>query len=88
MSSNLTARAKQNLLVVSKIKKYFNETVNEMVNNVTWPTWKELQSNTIIVVVASILISLFIFVMDFGFGIVGGADSSWKGVLGFIYRMF
>ena len=45
-----------------------------MVHNVTWPTWKELQSNTIIVVVASVLISLFIFVMDFGFGIVGGAD--------------
>jgi len=73
---------------VSKIKEYFNETVNEMVHNVTWPTWKELQSNTIIVVVASVLISLFIFAMDFGFGIVGGADSSWKGVLGFIYRMF
>ena len=73
---------------MSKIKEYFNETVNEMVHNVTLPTLKELQSNTIIVVVASVLISLFIFVMDFGFGIVGGSDSSWKGVLGFIYRMF
>ena len=73
---------------MSKIKEYFNETVNEMVHNVTWPTWKELQSNTIIVVIASVIISLFIFVMDFGFGIVGGADSSWKGALGFIYRMF
>lgn len=73
---------------MSKIKEYINDTVNEMVHNVTWPTWKELQSSTIIVVVASIIISLFIFVMDFGFGIVGGTDSSWKGVLGFIYRMF
>jgi preprotein translocase subunit SecE len=73
---------------VSKIKEYLNETVTEMVHNVTWPTWKELQSNTIIVVVASVIISLFIFVMDFGFGIVGNSESSWRGVLGFIYDMF
>ena len=59
-----------------------------MVHNVTWPTWKELQSNTIIVVVASVIISLFIFVMDFGFGITGDEDSAWKGALGFIYDMF
>ena len=73
---------------MSKFKEYISETVNEMVHNVTWPTWKELQSNTIIVVVASIIISLFIFVMDFGFGIVGDAESKWRGVLGFIYHMF
>ena len=59
-----------------------------MVHNVTWPTWKELQSNTIIVVVASVIISLFIFVMDFGFGITGDKDSTLKGALGFIYDMF
>lgn len=59
-----------------------------MVHEVTWPTWKELQSSTIIVVVASIIISLFIFVMDFGFGIVGNQQSGWKGLLGFIYNMF
>jgi preprotein translocase subunit SecE len=73
---------------VSKIREYINETVNEMVHNVTWPTWKELQSNTIIVVIASVIISLFIFVMDFGLGIVGDSSSSWKGALGFIYDMF
>jgi preprotein translocase subunit SecE len=73
---------------VSKFKEYINETVTEMVHNVTWPTWKELQSNTIIVVVASVIISLFIFVMDFGFGITGDKTSAWKGALGFIYDMF
>jgi preprotein translocase subunit SecE len=73
---------------VSKIKNYFSETVNEMVHNVSWPTWKELQSNTIIVMVASIIISLFIFVMDFGFGITGTSQSVWKGAMGFIYGMF
>ena len=73
---------------MSKVKEYINETVTEMVHRVTWPTWKELQSNTIIVVVASVLIALCIFVMDFIFGITGDKDSFWKGLLGFIYKMF
>ena len=72
---------------MSKVKEYLNETVTEMVHRVTWPTWKELQSNTIIVVIASVLIALSIFVMDFVFGI-NGSDSSWKGLLGLIYKMF
>ncbi len=73
---------------MSKVKEYINETVTEMVHRVTWPTWKELQSNTIIVVVASVLLSLIIFAMDFVFGITGDKDSFWKGVLGMIYKMF
>jgi preprotein translocase subunit SecE len=73
---------------VSKVRQYFTDTVNEMVHNVTWPTWKELQSNTIIVVVASVIIALLIFAMDFTFGITGEKDSFWKGVMGFIYGMF
>jgi len=59
-----------------------------MVHQVTWPTWKELQNNTILVVVASVLISLVIFAMDFTFGITGEENSFWKGVLGFIYGSF
>jgi preprotein translocase subunit SecE len=73
---------------VSKVKEYFTETVNEMMHNVSWPTWKELQSNTIIVVVASVIIALIIFGMDFAFGITGDSKSFWKGALGFIYGMF
>ncbi|MDP4865945.1 MAG: preprotein translocase subunit SecE [Crocinitomicaceae bacterium] len=87
MGSNPTARAKKTI-EVSKVKEYFSETVNEMVHNVTWPTWKELQSNTIIVVVASVIIALIIFVMDFAFGISGDPKAFWKGALGFIYGMF
>jgi preprotein translocase subunit SecE len=78
----------QNLKTVSKVKEYINETVNEMVHNVTWPTWKELQSNTIIVVVASVIFALLIFAMDFIFGITGDTKSLWQGVMGFIYRLF
>ncbi|MES2798898.1 MAG: preprotein translocase subunit SecE [Bacteroidota bacterium] len=73
---------------MSKIVNYFTETVNEMVHNVTWPTWKELQANTIVVVVASVIIALIIFGMDFAFGITGDTKSTWKGALGFIYGMF
>ena len=72
---------------MSKVKEYFSETVTEMAHRVTWPTWKELQSNTIIVVVASVLIAITIFVMDFVFGITGDNGSTWKGLLGFIYNL-
>ena len=73
---------------MSKFKTYIDETVNEMLHHVSWPTWKELQSNTIIVVVASMIFALLIFVMDFAFGISGEEKSVWKGLLGFIYNMF
>jgi len=75
---------------MSKVKEYFNETVTEMVHRVTWPTWKELQSNTIIVVVASVLISLIIFAMDFIFGVRAEEEGGmfWRGVIGFVYHWF
>ena len=57
---------------MAKVKAYLLDTYNEMVHKVTWPKWKELQSNTILVVVASVILSLFIFAMDFAFGIQGG----------------
>jgi preprotein translocase subunit SecE len=69
---------------MSKIKAYFEDTYYEMMHKVTWPTWKELQSYSIIVLVASVIFSLAIFVMDFVFGINSGA---WKGVLGYYYGM-
>ena len=40
-----------------------------MTQNVSWPTWKELQSNALIVVVASVIFSLIVFVMDTVVGI-------------------
>jgi preprotein translocase subunit SecE len=74
---------------VSKIKNYINETVNEMVHNVTWPTWKELQNHAIIVVIASVIIAILIFAMDFVFGNNSSTkDPLWEGVLGFLYNMF
>jgi len=50
-----------------KINTYFKESYNELVHKVTWPSWKELQSSALIVMVASIIIALVIFVMDLAF---------------------
>ena len=36
----------------------------------------------------SVTDALTIFVMDFTFGINGGKDSLWQGLLGFIYKTF
>ena len=43
---------------------YIKESYNELVNKVTWPTWPNLLASSRVVVVASIIIALIIFVMD------------------------
>jgi preprotein translocase subunit SecE len=50
-----------------KLKLYFQEAYDELIHKVTWPTWKELQSSALVVMVASLIISLVIFVMDLSF---------------------
>ena len=50
-----------------KFKSYFKEAFNELVHKVSWPTWPELQNSTIVVMVASLIIALVIFAMDFSF---------------------
>jgi preprotein translocase subunit SecE len=50
-----------------KLKLYFQEAYDELVHKVTWPTWKELQSSALVVMVASLIISLVIFAMDLSF---------------------
>lgn len=52
---------------MSKIKAYFEDTTNELVHKTSWPTWAELQSSAIVVLVASAIIALLVFVMDYGF---------------------
>jgi preprotein translocase subunit SecE len=77
---------------VAGIRAYFEETVNELVNKVSWPTQKELQSSAIIVLVTSMIFALFVFLMDYVFGIrpVGklspDAGFVWRGILGFFYN--
>jgi len=50
---------------MERIRLYILESYNELVNKVTWPTWSNLQSSTIVVIVASLILTAIIFVMDF-----------------------
>jgi preprotein translocase subunit SecE len=52
---------------MSKIGNYIAETRNELVNKVSWPTWPELQSSAIVVMISSVIIALVVFGMDFVF---------------------
>jgi len=55
---------------MNKIKAYFSDSYNELVNKVSWPTWNELQSSAIIVLVASLIIGLVVFGMDSVFQLI------------------
>lgn len=74
---------------MASFKTYLSESYNELMNKVSWPTWKELQSSAIVVLVSALILSLIIFVMDFVIGAqnMGATDTGfWKGMLGFIYK--
>ncbi|HON19304.1 MAG TPA: preprotein translocase subunit SecE [Salinivirgaceae bacterium] len=61
---------------MKKIREYLGLVYDEMLNKVTWPKWSELQNSTIVVMVASIIIALLIFLMDTAFsGLMRGIYS-------------
>ena len=49
---------------MNKVANYFKESYKELMEKVTWPTWSELQQSTVIVLVATILITVLVAVMD------------------------
>ncbi|MGB4205751.1 MAG: preprotein translocase subunit SecE [Bacteroidales bacterium] len=49
------------------LKTYINESYDELVHKVSWPTWSELQSSAIVVSVASLIIALVVYLMDKSF---------------------
>jgi len=49
---------------VNKVANYFKESYKELMEKVTWPTWSELRQSTVIVLVATILITVLVAVMD------------------------
>ncbi|GHV67063.1 protein translocase subunit SecE [Bacteroidia bacterium] len=61
-----------------KVAVYFREVYNELVHKVSWPSWPELQSSAIVVMIASVIIALGVFVMDFIF----------RHLMSFIYSIF
>jgi preprotein translocase subunit SecE len=52
---------------MKRLISYIKGAYNELVHKVTWPTFKELQSSTIIVMVASVIIAVVILCMDLAF---------------------
>jgi preprotein translocase subunit SecE len=63
---------------MNKITTYFRESYRELLEKVTWPSWTQLQQATVIVLVATILITLITWLMDL-------VSST---VLHFIYSLF
>lgn len=63
---------------MKKFINYVKECYNELVNKVTWPTWKELQSSAVVVSIASLIIALVVYLMD----------KSFEALLEAFYRIF
>ncbi|NLJ82329.1 MAG: preprotein translocase subunit SecE [Bacteroidales bacterium] len=72
---------------MKKIVGYFKDSYYELTQKVTWPAWDELQNSAIVVSIASLIIALIVFAMDFTFGIqkISFGQFIWKGLLGFLY---
>ena len=49
---------------MEKIQLYLRESYQELVKNVSWPTWANLQGNATAVVVAVLLLAVIVFFMD------------------------
>jgi preprotein translocase subunit SecE len=51
---------------MNKISAYFRDSYYELTEKVTWPNWLQLQQSTIIVLIATVIITLMVAAMDFG----------------------
>ena len=63
---------------MNKISAYFKDSYQELTERVTWPTWLQLQQSTLIVLVATVIITGIVWVMD----------SSTHFLFKFIYSLF
>lgn len=63
---------------MNKITAYVRDSYKELMHKVTWPTWNELQQSTMIVLIATIIITAIVWVMD----------TISQGVMEFIYSLF
>jgi preprotein translocase subunit SecE len=61
-----------------KIKIYFQETWNELIHKVSWPTWSDLQNSAVVVMIGTVIISLIVFAMDLSF----------RNIMEMIYSLF
>ena len=52
---------------MSKVKGYIDETVEEMRNKVSWPSYSELQNSSVLVLIGSLIFALVVGAMDLVF---------------------
>ena len=50
-----------------KFINYLKESYVELTKKTTWPTWEKLQSSAILVMIATVILSVAIWVIDFAF---------------------
>ena len=63
-SSSLSTRAKNNRTMFKNFFHNCKESYNELVHKTTWPSGKELSSSAVIVLVASLMIAVVVYLMD------------------------
>jgi len=49
--------------MLKKIQNFFDSVVFEM-KKVSWPTWQELKGSTVVVLMLSLILSVFLFLVD------------------------
>ena len=49
---------------MNKVTTYFSESYKELMEKVSWPTWTQLQQSTVIVLIATIIITAVVWAMD------------------------
>lgn len=61
---------------MNKFAIYLKDSYKELAEKVTWPNWAQLQQSTMIVLAATIIITLIVWLMDFLAG--GGLNFLYK----------
>lgn len=46
---------------------YVQDSYDELMHKVSWPTWNELQNSALVVSIASLIIALAVYLMDMSF---------------------
>jgi preprotein translocase subunit SecE len=63
---------------MNKIQAYFRDSYKELMEKVTWPNWQQLQQSTMIVLVATLVITAIVWLLDLGS----------SNLLKFVYSLF
>ena len=64
---------------MANVSEYIKESYTELVEKVSWPTWRELQSSAVLVLIATVIIALIVAGMD---QLIGGAIKYFYSSLG------